>query len=87
MVLSTVLDADLTSDVELESQYRVSIVATDLDKTHHHFELELSNDIWGPVELDVTFIFDRIEKPVADDDGVTPKSDDFRLMMGFSADF
>ena len=60
---------------------------TDIDKTNHHFEAEFSNDIWGPVELDVTFIWDRIEKPVADDEGDRPKSDAFRLMVGFSADF
>ena len=81
------MQIDFTSDIELDSQYKVQIVATDFDKTNHHFETVLSHDVWGPVELDVTFILDRIEAPVADDDGDTPKTNDLRLMVGLSADF
>lgn len=78
-VVSTVL--------EIDRQHRVQIVATDFDKTNHHFETVLSHDVWGPLEFDVTFILDRIEAPVTDDNGVTPKKNDLRLMVGFSADF
>jgi len=87
VVVGTMLDVDITSDIELESRYNVQIMTTDLDKTNHHFEAELSNDIWGSLDLDITFMWDRIEKPVTDDQGDTPKSDDFRLMVGFSASF
>lgn len=87
VVGETVLEIDVTSDIEIDSLYKVAIVVTDLDKTNHHFESELSNDIWGPVELDLTLIWDRNEKPVADEDGDRPKSDDFRIMLGFSAGF
>ncbi len=86
-VVESKLEIDITSAIELDSRYKVQIVTTDLDKTSHHFETELSNDIWGPVELDITFIWDRIEKPVADNSGDRPKSDDYRLLVGFSADF
>ena len=87
VVGDTLLEIDFTSDLELDTLYKVQLIPTDLDKTNHHLETELSNDIWGPVELDITFIWDRIENPVADDEGDRPKSDDFRLMLGLSADF
>ena len=87
VVANTLLEVDITSDLELDSAYRVQVVATDLDKTSHHAEVELSYDVWGPVEIDTTFIWDRIEKPVADDSGDRPDSDDLRLLIGFSADF
>jgi hypothetical protein len=77
----------VSTDMDLDTIYKVQLIATDFDKTNHHLETELSNDIWGPVELDITFIWDRIEKPVADNDGVRPKPNDLRLMVGLSADF
>jgi hypothetical protein len=49
---------------------------------NHHAESILSFDIWGPLELDLTFIFDRVEKPVENADGDVPKSNDFRITMG-----
>jgi len=73
--------------VEWDNSYRVQIVATDLDKTNHHAESILSFDIWGPLELDLTFIFDRVEKPEANADAEIPKSNDYRLTMGLGIDF
>lgn len=87
VVGSTTLEIDITPDIDLNTTYTVQLIATDLDKTNHHLETEVSNDIWGPVDLDITFIWDRIEQPVADDEGVRPKSDDFRILVGLSVDF
>jgi len=46
----------------------------------------LSIEIWGPLDLDVTFAWDRIEKPEADSDGDVPESDDLRLTVGLALD-
>ncbi len=78
------LDFDLPGGTELDTSYRVQVVATDMDKTSHHFESTLSVDIWGPLDLDMTFMLDRIEKPEQDDDGIRPDSNDITIMAGFS---
>ena len=65
----------------------MQLVATDLDKTNHHLESRLSVDIWGALDFDVTFNWDRIENPVADENGVRPQSDDLRISVGFGIDF
>jgi len=85
-VIGADLDFDLPGGTELDTSYRVQVVATDMDKTSHHFESVLSVDIWGPLDLDVTFILDRIEKPEVDDDGTRADSNDIRIMAGFSID-
>jgi hypothetical protein len=91
VVARTELNLDIAKGIELDSIYRLQLIATDFGKTNHHGESELSFDVWGPVELDVQFIWDRIEEPASqvNDDGETdtPKSDDFRLLVGLSLDF
>ena len=72
--------------MELDSSYALQLVTTDLGKTNHHGESVLSVDVWGPIDLDVSFIWDRIQSP-PERDGDTPKKDDFRLLVGLEIDF
>jgi putative salt-induced outer membrane protein YdiY len=81
------LDFDLPGGTELDNSYRTMIVATDMDKTSHHFESILSVDIWGPLDLDLTFMLDRIEKPEQETDGTRPEENDISVMAGMSIDF
>jgi hypothetical protein len=81
------LDFDLPAGTEFDNTYRVQVVATDPDKTSHHIESILSFDIWGPLDLDLTFILDRIEKPETEDDGTEPDANDISIMAGFSIEF
>ena len=39
------------------------------------------------LDLDVSFIWDRVGKPQRDNDGDTPEKDDFRLVVGLGVDF
>jgi putative salt-induced outer membrane protein YdiY len=80
------LDFDLPGGTELDNEYVLQAVVTDFDKTSHHFESILSVDIWGPLDLDMTFMLDRIEEP-EDDGGDQPDSNDITVMAGFSIDF
>jgi len=80
-------DFDFPGGTELDNSYRAQVVATDMDKTSHHFESILSVDIWGPLDLDFTFILDRIEKPEKDSDGSRPDENDTSIMAGMSIEF
>jgi hypothetical protein len=87
ILLRTKLDFDLRYGIEWDNLYTLQVVVTDPDKTSHHAESELSFDIWGPLEFEVSFIFDRIEKPVEDSNGDRPLSNDYRLTAGLGVDF
>ena len=86
-VLTTGLDLDLPRGTEIDSLYRVSVVATNVDQTSHHFESTISFELWGPLDLDVTFTLDRVEKPEPDSDGSRPDSNDYRTIVALALDF
>jgi hypothetical protein len=84
LIFGTDLELEITKDLDWDSSYAVQLVVTDLDKTNHHAESKLSFDVWGPVDFDLTFIWDRIENPETESDGSTPKRDDFRMTVGLA---
>ncbi len=86
-VLNMVLQLDLPRDVELDNLYRLQVPFTNTNLISHHFESILSADVWGPLDLDVTFMLDRTEKPERDSNGRRPDSQDIRILAGLSVDF
>jgi hypothetical protein len=80
------IDFDLPRGIEWDNLYALQLTVTDFDKTSHHMESVLSFDIWGPLELEASFIFDRIEKPVETAPGIRPNSNDYRLTLGLAID-
>ena len=60
-VLGTEFDADVTKYIEFNFLYTVNLGIPDIAKTTHHAETVLSFDIWGPLDFDVSLLFDRQE--------------------------
>lgn len=87
VLFTSELSFDLPRDIDLDLNYSLQLVATDLGKTSHNTSAILSIEIWGPLDLDVGAYWDRIEKPEPDGDGDRPESDDFRLTVGLSLEF
>jgi hypothetical protein len=50
-------------------------------------QAELSLELTKRFDLDVSFVWDRISNPKVGADGVEPKPDDFRLVVGLGVDF
>jgi hypothetical protein len=48
---------------------------------------KLEIDIHKNLDLDISYVWDRVAQPKTDADGVTPEKDDFRLMVDFGLDF
>jgi putative salt-induced outer membrane protein YdiY len=86
-VATTELNFDLPRGLEWDNSYKLQLVVTDLGKTNHHAESTLSFDVWGPLELDLTFMFDRVEDPVSKSGGDPPESNDYRFTVGLSVEF
>jgi putative salt-induced outer membrane protein YdiY len=81
-VLGTGFEADITRYLEFDFLYYLNLGVPDLAKTTHHGESGFDFDIWGPLDFEVNFTFDRQEDPPA---GV--KKDDFRMIVGLGVDF
>lgn len=87
LLASTEINFDFTKDIEFDNSYQLQFVATNPGLTTQHLVSSLSFDIWGPLELDVSLNWDRVEDPVPDADGIQPESDDVRLSLGIAVDF
>ncbi len=80
-------ESDLTSRVEFDGSYNVSIGVVDISDTNHHASLVLSVEITKIFDLDLTFNWDHTGEPVATDDSVTPKKNDLELIAAIAINF
>jgi hypothetical protein len=63
------------------------LISPDTEQTNHHAEVTIEFELTGDIDLDVSFIWDRIEDPETESDGSTPDTDDFRLSVGLALEF
>jgi putative salt-induced outer membrane protein YdiY len=86
-VFSTTIDSELTSSVDLIIEYQLQFITPDTGRTNHHAVSRLEVELTSVIDLDVSFIWDRIEDPETESDGDTPETDDFRLAVGLAIEF
>jgi putative salt-induced outer membrane protein YdiY len=86
-VFSTTIDSELTSSVDLILEYQLQFITPDTGRTNHHAVSTLEVELTSVIDLDVSFIWDRIENPEKESDGDSPKTDDFRLTVGLAIEF
>ena len=78
---------ELTGDIDYSLDYRFLVVKPEAGKYSHHFITGLSVDAVGPLDLDVSFVWDRVQEPRPESSGLVPKKDDYRLIFGVGFDF
>ncbi len=86
-VVGAMYDEVLSSWVDLLVNYDFQIVEEDAGTYTHHFITTLSTDLIGDIDLDTSFVWDRIEDPQPDSDGESPEQDDYQITIAFSYDF
>ena len=83
LIPSTRMEWDVTSDVELDAIYTAQIAMPETQNAFHHGETTLSVDVWGDIlDVNLALIFDRVETPRTNADGITPERNDFRTSFG-----
>jgi len=80
-------DHELTDDIDLFYEYRFQITSVDAGRYNHHMIGGFSFDLTDDLSMEVSMVWDRIEEPRPDSDGVLPKKDDYRLVFGLGYDF
>jgi len=81
------LDWDITSRVDLILEYRGQYTSQQVGETTHHGVGTVSLEVTKRIDLDVSLVWDRISNPKVGADGIEPKPDDFRLVVGLGIDF
>jgi hypothetical protein len=68
-------------------EYRGQYTSQEVGETFHHGVTTLSIDLTKRLDLDVSFIWDRVQNPKEDSSGETPKQDDLQLILGLGVRF
>ncbi len=87
MWAGTTYTNELTADVDYSLDYRFLLVKPEAGRYTHHFITGFSFDAIGPLDIDFSFVWDRVQQPRQDASGLVPKRDDYRLIVGVGFDF
>lgn len=86
-VFASDFEWDITGDIEFDWSYSLTVPFPDTAANNHNMVTSLSVDLTDDLELDLSFVWDRVNQPAANVDGVVPKPDDFRTTVGVSWSF
>jgi hypothetical protein len=83
----TSADWDITKWLELDGSYRIQVVNEASGTYNHHLVVSFEMEITKLIDFDVSWIWDRIQDPRQDVNGITPEQDDFRTTVGLAFEF
>lgn len=85
--LVTDSEVELTNWIDWELLFQATLVDTDSGQYQHHLVSTLSTEFIGNLDLDISVVWDRTQKPQQREDGSTPEKDDYRLMFALAYEF
>ena len=85
--LGTAYEFEVTSWMDYLFEFKMSFLNENSGQYQHHLLTSLSTDLIGNLDLDITFVWDRTQKPQQRADGSTPEKDDYRLLVGLGLEF
>ena len=83
----TTFDTELTDRIDFTYNYRFQFTSPESGRYNHHMIGTFAIELTDSLDLDFSLVWDRIEKPRPDADGVLPKQDDYRVIVGVGYDF
>jgi putative salt-induced outer membrane protein YdiY len=84
---STDYERELNSKMDLILNYNTVIGNQDSGGYTHHALATLETELLSWLDFDLSFIWDHIQNPTSDDDGNTPKNNDYRFIIGLGVDY
>jgi putative salt-induced outer membrane protein YdiY len=83
----TYFDFEVTKSLDYLFDYNFRLLNKDNGFYTHHMLTKLSFDLFKDFDLDVSLVWDRIEKPQQAADGHYPKKDDYQVIVSLAYDF
>jgi hypothetical protein len=87
LIVGTRYDNELTGWMDYFFDYRFYVVNEESGSYTHHMHTGFEFELIGDLDFDISFVWDRIQKPRPDSDGAIPKKDDFRTIFGLGYSF
>jgi hypothetical protein len=85
--LGTRYDTDVTSWLEYLFEFSFQIVDQQSGSYLHHLITTLESDFVSDLDIDISFVWDRVQNPQPTADGTVPEKDDFQLIVGIGYEF
>ncbi|NRB42429.1 MAG: DUF481 domain-containing protein [Pseudomonadales bacterium] len=86
-VTSTNLEVELSSDIDFFYDYRFTLVSEAVGLYTHHMVTGLEIELGQYLDLDLSMVWDRTQKPKKDALGDEPEKDDYRVIIGIGFDY
>lgn len=87
MGCGTVFDYEVTKDIDYLLDYSFKLLNEANGQYTHHLLTTLSMDLIGELDVDVSLVWDRVEKPTADSSGTFPEQDDYQVIFSLAYEF
>jgi hypothetical protein len=85
--VGTSFETELTSWMDYIFDFQATFLDDASGAYQHHLLTTLSTDLIGNFDLDVSFVWDRTQKPQPRADLSIPERDDYRIMIGVGYEF
>jgi len=86
-VAQTHFNTELTKTVDFDFLYNFQILNEASGTYTHHMVAAFETELTRWLDLDISFVWDRIQDPQPNADGTEPKQDDFYLIVGLGIEF
>ncbi len=85
--LGTLYDTSFSKDVDFLVNFSFQILDEASGTYTHHLVSTLSSDLMADLDLDISIIWDRVQDPRPNADGIVPLQDDYQLIVGLGYEF
>lgn len=86
-LILTSADVDITPNIAWHTEYRLQTADDELGGDTQRLLTSLKFALAGQLKFNISLLVDRIENPVADEDGFRPEKTDSRLIFGLVYDY
>lgn len=87
MQISSDYEWTVTKDVDFALEYDITVPLPETSQYNHNFISSLKFDITDNIDFDVSFVWDRVNMPVADSGFTVPRPNDYRTTIGVTWKF
>ena len=87
LIFSTKYENQITSKNKVKFSYRFEILDEKSGRYTHHMMTTLENELTKKFDIDISVVWDRVEKPTQEAGGEIPKKNDIQLMFGLGFEY
>jgi len=84
LVVRTLYDTELTDRLDFIAKYNIQYGSEASGGYTHYAIATLQNELTDDLDIDISLEWDYVSRPVTGEGGITPKSNDYRMMLGIS---